>query len=37
MVTGRSLSEGKVELVERATKKSQLIPVSELVSTLKHF
>ncbi|WP_083870186.1 His/Gly/Thr/Pro-type tRNA ligase C-terminal domain-containing protein [Gloeocapsa sp. PCC 73106] len=37
IVTGRSLSEGKVELVERATKKSQLIPVSELVSTLKHF
>ncbi|ELR97285.1 proline--tRNA ligase [Gloeocapsa sp. PCC 73106] len=37
IVTGRSLSEGKVELVERATKKSHLIPVSELVSTLTHF
>jgi prolyl-tRNA synthetase len=35
IVTGRSLKEGKVELVKRANKESQDIPISEVVSTLK--
>ena len=35
IVTGRSLNEGKVELVERATKKSQEILLEEIVPTLK--
>lgn len=34
VVTGRSLAEGKVEVVERATKKSHLMAIDELVSTL---
>jgi prolyl-tRNA synthetase len=35
VVTGRSLSEGKVEVVKRATKESQDIPVEEVVATIK--
>jgi prolyl-tRNA synthetase len=37
VVTGRSLNNGKVEIVERATHKSQEIPLSEVVSTLKEW
>lgn len=35
IVTGRSLKDGKVEVVERATQKSQEILISEVVETLK--
>ncbi|MEC4985581.1 MAG: proline--tRNA ligase [Oscillatoria sp. PMC 1068.18] len=35
IVTGRSLKQGKVELVQRATKNSQEIPLDEVVSTLQ--
>ena len=35
VVTGRSLSEGKVEVVKRATKESQDIPLEEVVDTIK--
>ncbi|MBD2539874.1 proline--tRNA ligase [Coleofasciculus sp. FACHB-SPT36] len=35
IVTGRSLNSGKVEVVERATRKSQEIPVEEVATTLK--
>lgn len=35
IVTGRAIKEGKVEVVERATKKSQEIPIEEVVSTIK--
>lgn len=34
IVTGRALKEGKVELVERATKHSQLIPIEDVVEIL---
>lgn len=37
IVTGRSLQSGKVEIVERATHKSQEIPIEEVVSTLKQW
>jgi len=37
IVTGRSLQSGKVEVVERATHKSQEIPIDEVVSTLKQW
>ena len=37
VVTGRSLSEGKVEVVKRATKESQDIPVEEAVATVKQW
>ncbi|MBD1938025.1 proline--tRNA ligase [Microcoleus sp. FACHB-68] len=37
LVTGRSLKEGKLEVVERATHKSQEIPVGEVVETLKQW
>jgi prolyl-tRNA synthetase len=37
VVTGRSLSEGKVEVVKRATKESQDLPVTEVVATVKHW
>ncbi|VEP15574.1 Proline--tRNA ligase [Hyella patelloides LEGE 07179] len=37
IVTGRSLSEGKLEVVTRATKESQDIPVEEVVSTVKQW
>ncbi|MGK7901967.1 MAG: proline--tRNA ligase [Hormoscilla sp.] len=35
VVTGKTLSEGKVELVERSTKKSEKIAIEQVVSTLK--
>ncbi|GAB4188784.1 MAG: proline--tRNA ligase [Coleofasciculaceae cyanobacterium] len=35
IVTGRSLKDNKLEVVERATKKSQEIPIDEVVPTLK--
>ncbi len=35
IVTGKSLKEGKVELVIRATKEAQIININEVVSTLK--
>jgi prolyl-tRNA synthetase len=35
VVTGRSLSEGKVEIVKRATKESQDIPLEAVVATVK--
>ncbi|MBC6424248.1 MAG: proline--tRNA ligase [Hormoscilla sp. SP5CHS1] len=35
VVTGRSLSQGKVEVVERSTKKSEKIALEQVVSTLK--
>ena len=37
VVTGRSLSEGKVEVVKRATKESQDIPLEEVVNTIKEW
>ncbi|UZQ55416.1 proline--tRNA ligase [Trichothermofontia sichuanensis B231] len=37
IVTGRSLKQGKVEVVTRATKASQEVPVSEVASTLKQW
>ena len=37
IVTGRSLQAGKVEIVERATRKSQEIPIEEVVTTLKQW
>ena len=37
IVTGRSLKSGKVEVVERATKKSQEIPLDEVASILKEW
>jgi prolyl-tRNA synthetase len=35
IVTGRSLKDGKLEVVQRATKQSQDIPIAEVVPTLK--
>lgn len=35
VVTGRSLAEGKVEVVTRATKESQDLPLEEVVTTVK--
>jgi prolyl-tRNA synthetase len=37
VVTGRSLSEGKVEVVKRATKESQDLPVTEVVEIVKQW
>jgi prolyl-tRNA synthetase len=37
IVTGRSLKDGKLEVVERATKKSQDIPLDDVVPTLKQW
>ena len=37
VVTGRSLSEGKVEVVKRATKESQDIPIESVVATIKQW
>jgi prolyl-tRNA synthetase len=37
IVTGRSLKEGKLEVVERASKKSQDIPIDEVVPALKQW
>ncbi|WP_138496941.1 proline--tRNA ligase [Nostoc sp. PA-18-2419] len=34
IVTGRAIANGKVEVVERATRKSQEIPIDELTTTL---
>ena len=37
VVTGRSLGEGKVEVVKRATKESQDIPIESVVETIKQW
>ncbi len=37
VVTGRSLSEGKVEVVKRETKESQDLPVTEVVEIVKQW
>ncbi|MGA9379506.1 MAG: proline--tRNA ligase, partial [Phormidium sp.] len=37
IVTGRSLKDGKVEIVERATHQSQEIPIDQVVTTLKQW
>jgi prolyl-tRNA synthetase len=37
VVTGRSLCEGKVEVVKRATKESQDLPVESVVATIKQW
>jgi prolyl-tRNA synthetase len=37
IVTGRSLKDGKLEVVDRATKKSQDIPLDQVVSTIKQW
>ena len=37
IVTGRSLAQGKVEVVKRATKESHELPIEEVVSTLKQW
>ena len=35
VVTGRSLAEGKVEVVKRATKESQDLPLESVVATIQ--
>jgi prolyl-tRNA synthetase len=37
IVTGRSLKENKVEVVERKSRQSQEIPIDEVVSTLNQW
>lgn len=37
VVTGRSLTDGKVEVVKRATKESQDLPLEEVVATVKQW
>ena len=37
IVTGRSLQQGKVEVVKRATKASQEIALDQLVATIKQW
>ena len=37
IVTGRSLAQGKVEVVKRATRESQEISIHEVVSTIKNW
>jgi prolyl-tRNA synthetase len=37
IVTGRSLKDGKVEVVERATKKAEEISIDEVLPTLKQW
>jgi prolyl-tRNA synthetase len=37
IVTGRSLNQGKVEIVERKTKKSAEVPLEQVVNTLKQW
>jgi len=37
VVTGRSLSEGKVEVVKRATKEAQDLPIESVVETVKQW
>ncbi|MGL5509833.1 MAG: His/Gly/Thr/Pro-type tRNA ligase C-terminal domain-containing protein [Microcoleaceae cyanobacterium] len=35
LVTGRSLKDGKLELVQRANKKSEDVPIDQVVSTIQ--
>ncbi|MGH7998144.1 MAG: proline--tRNA ligase, partial [Brasilonema sp.] len=37
IVTGRAIANGKVEVVERKSRKSQEIPIADVVSTLKQW
>ncbi|MBD2346349.1 proline--tRNA ligase [Anabaena subtropica] len=37
IVTGRAITNGKVEVVERATRQSQEIPIDEIITTLKQW
>jgi prolyl-tRNA synthetase len=37
IVTGRAIANGKVEVVERATRQSQEIPIDEVINTLKQW
>ncbi|MBD2362742.1 proline--tRNA ligase [Anabaena minutissima FACHB-250] len=37
IVTGRAITNGKVEVVERVTRKAQEIPIEEVVATLKQW
>ncbi|NJR16777.1 MAG: proline--tRNA ligase [Calothrix sp. CSU_2_0] len=37
IVTGKTLANGKVEVVKRATKETQEIPIGEVVTTLKNW
>ena len=37
VVTGRSLSDGKVEVVKRASKESRDIPLEDVVATVKEW
>jgi prolyl-tRNA synthetase len=37
IVTGKALKDGKVEVVKRATKESQELPIEDVVSTLKEW
>jgi prolyl-tRNA synthetase len=37
IVTGRAIANGKVEVVERATRQSQEIPIDEVITTLKQW
>ncbi len=37
IVTGKALKDGKVEVVQRATKETQEIPVSDVVSTIQQW
>jgi len=37
IVTGRSLKDGKVEVVQRATKASQEMAIDDVVPTLKQW
>ncbi len=37
IVTGRSLQTGKVEVIERATHKSQELPIEEIAATIKQW
>ncbi|WP_414752031.1 proline--tRNA ligase [Anabaena sp. CCY 9910] len=37
IVTGRAITNGKVEIVERATRQSQEIPIDEVITTLQQW
>ncbi|HEY9749132.1 MAG TPA: His/Gly/Thr/Pro-type tRNA ligase C-terminal domain-containing protein, partial [Allocoleopsis sp.] len=37
IVTGKSLKDGKVEVVQRATKTAQELPLTEVVSTIQQW
>jgi prolyl-tRNA synthetase len=37
LVTGRSLQQGKVEVVKRASKESQEVPLEDVVTTLQQW